>query len=119
MWFSTPETAGNFHFCILSFSILASLIYGIQKIHDDVPQEIWDEVGESDEERDKMLLQLEQECLDVYKRKVEQAAKSRAQLLQALSDGKLELSTLLSALGEKSSVGIVSITRFNFFAPIL
>lgn len=119
MWFSTPETAGNFHFYILSFSILASLIYGIQKIHDDVPQEIWDEVGESDEERDKMLLQLEQECLDVYKRKVEQAAKSRAQLLQALSDGKLELSTLLSALGEKSSVGIVSITRFNFFSPIL
>ncbi|KAM7279687.1 hypothetical protein ACFE04_006821 [Oxalis oulophora] len=32
-------------------------------------QEIWDEVGESDEERDKMLLQIEQECLDVYKRK--------------------------------------------------
>lgn len=74
----------------------------------DVLQEIWDEVGENDEERDKMLLQLEQECLDVYKRKVEQAAKSRAQLLQALSDAKLELSTLLSALGEKSSVGIVS-----------
>lgn len=72
-------------------------------------QEIWDEVGESDEQRDRMLLQLEQECLDVYKRKVELAAKSRAQLLQALSDGKLELSSLLSALGEKSSVGVVSI----------
>ncbi|XP_027331631.1 65-kDa microtubule-associated protein 1 [Abrus precatorius] len=69
-------------------------------------QEIWDEVGESDEQRDKMLLQLEQECLDVYKRKVEQAAKSRAQLLQALSDAKLELSGLLSALGEKSFAGI-------------
>jgi protein regulator of cytokinesis 1 len=71
-------------------------------------QEIWNEVGESDEERDKMLLQLEQDCLDVYKKKVELAAKSRAQLLQALSDAKLELSTLLSALGEKSFVGIVS-----------
>nr|XP_024924076.2 65-kDa microtubule-associated protein 1 isoform X2 [Ziziphus jujuba var. spinosa] len=69
-------------------------------------QEIWDEVGENDEERDKMLLQLEQECLDVYKRKVEQATKSRAQLLQALSDAKVELSSLLSALGEKSFVGI-------------
>ncbi|KAK8622951.1 hypothetical protein V6N13_117848 [Hibiscus sabdariffa] len=69
-------------------------------------QEIWDEVGESDEERDKMLLQIEQECLDVYKRKVEQAAKSRAQLLQALSDAKLELSTLVSALGDKSFVDI-------------
>ncbi|CAB4278058.1 unnamed protein product [Prunus armeniaca] len=69
-------------------------------------QEIWNEVGESDEERDKMLLQLEQECLDVYKRKVELAAKSRAQLLQALSDAKLELSSLVSALGEKSFVGV-------------
>ncbi|KAH9652072.1 65-kDa microtubule-associated protein 1 [Citrus sinensis] len=65
-------------------------------------QEIWDEVGENDEERDKMLLQIEKECLDVYKRKVEQAAKSRAQLLQALSDAKIELASLLSALGEKS-----------------
>ncbi|KAK8705996.1 hypothetical protein V6N13_049578 [Hibiscus sabdariffa] len=69
-------------------------------------QEIWDEVGESDEERDKMLLQIEQECLDVYKRKVEKAAKSRAQLLQVLSDAKLELSTLVSALGDKSLVDI-------------
>ncbi|MBA0823084.1 hypothetical protein Goarm_019841 [Gossypium armourianum] len=73
-------------------------------------QEIWDEVGESDEERDKMLLQIEQECLDVYKRKVEQAAKSRAQLLQALSDAKLELSTLVSALGDKSFVSIPETT---------
>ncbi|KVI02290.1 Microtubule-associated protein, MAP65/Ase1/PRC1, partial [Cynara cardunculus var. scolymus] len=69
-------------------------------------QKIWDEVGENDEERDKMLLQLEQECLNVYKRKVEQAAKSRAHLLQSLADAKLEFSTLLASLGEKSFVGI-------------
>lgn len=71
-------------------------------------QQIWDEVGETDEERDKMLLQLEQECLDVYKRKVDQAAISRAHLLQTLADAKVELSSLLSALGEKTFVGIVS-----------
>ncbi|GMJ11529.1 microtubule-associated proteins 65-1 [Hibiscus trionum] len=69
-------------------------------------QEIWDEVGESDEERDKMLLQIEQECLDVYKRKVELAAKSRAELLLTLSDAKLELSTLVAALGDKSFLGV-------------
>nr|XP_043628642.1 65-kDa microtubule-associated protein 1-like [Erigeron canadensis] len=69
-------------------------------------QKIWDEVGESDEERDKMLLQLEQECLNVYKRKVEQAAKSRARLLHSLADAKLELSSLLASLGEKSFVSI-------------
>ncbi|CAN1242309.1 65-kDa microtubule-associated protein 1 [Linum perenne] len=69
-------------------------------------QEIWDEVGENDDERDKMLLQIDQECLDVYKRKVEQAANSRAELLQTLSDANIELSTLISSLGDKSSVGI-------------
>ncbi|XP_074587155.1 65-kDa microtubule-associated protein 1-like [Curcuma longa] len=69
-------------------------------------QLIWDEVGESDEERDKMLLQLEQECLDVYKRKVEQASKTRALLLQSLADSRAELSSVLSALGEKAFAGI-------------
>lgn len=74
-------------------------------------QEIWDEVGESDEERDKMLLQIEQECLDVYKRKVELAAKSRAELLQTLSDAKAELSSLSSSLGEKSFVGVLQLEK--------
>ncbi|PWA80068.1 Microtubule-associated protein, MAP65/Ase1/PRC1 [Artemisia annua] len=69
-------------------------------------QKIWDEVGESDEARDKMLIQIDQECLDVYKRKVDQATKSRSHLLQALADAKLELATLLASLGEKSFDGI-------------
>lgn len=71
-------------------------------------QEIWDEVGESDEERDKLLLQIEEECLNVYKHKVELAAKSRAELLQTLSDANVELSNLTTALGDKSYIGIVS-----------
>ncbi|XP_015059357.1 65-kDa microtubule-associated protein 1-like [Solanum pennellii] len=69
-------------------------------------QKIWDEVGETDENRDKMLLQIDQECLDVYNRKVDQAVKSRAHLLQALADAKVEFSRLLSALGEKTYDGI-------------
>lgn len=77
-------------------------------------QQIWDEVGETDDERDNMLLQIDQECLDVYKRKVDQAVKSRAHLLQALADAKLELSRLLSSLGEKTYVGIVSDLYFIF-----
>ncbi|KAL9267285.1 65-kDa microtubule-associated protein 1-like protein [Drosera capensis] len=68
-------------------------------------QKVWDEVGESDEDRDKMLLQIERECLDVYKRKVDHAVKSRAELLQALADANVELSSLQSALGERA-VGI-------------
>ncbi|EYU33674.1 hypothetical protein MIMGU_mgv1a005212mg [Erythranthe guttata] len=69
-------------------------------------QQIWDEVGEADEERDKMILQLEQECLDLYKRKVDKAVKSRAQLLQTLADARVELADLLLAFGEKNCVGI-------------
>ncbi|XP_060209118.1 65-kDa microtubule-associated protein 1-like [Lycium barbarum] len=69
-------------------------------------QQIWDEVGETDDDRDKMLLQIDQECLDVYKRKVDQAVKSRAHLLEALADAKVEFSRLLSALGEKTCDGI-------------
>ncbi|GFQ00780.1 65-kda microtubule-associated protein 2 [Phtheirospermum japonicum] len=68
--------------------------------------QIWDEVGETDSERDKMLLQLEQECLDVYRRKVDHAVKSRAELLQTLADARVELTNLLSALGEKTYIGI-------------
>ncbi|KAJ3694641.1 hypothetical protein LUZ60_000018 [Juncus effusus] len=67
-------------------------------------QRVWDEVGESDEDRDKILLQLDQECLDVYKRKVDQATHSRDSLIQSLDDSKIELARLLSALGEKTIV---------------
>ncbi|XP_006656241.1 65-kDa microtubule-associated protein 1 [Oryza brachyantha] len=69
-------------------------------------QLIWDEVGETDDDRDNMLLQLEQECLDVYRRKVDQASNSRALLLQQLANAKSELSRVLCALGELSVSGI-------------
>lgn len=68
-----------------------SLLYELQLI--------WDEMGEPDEERDKMLLQLEQECLEVYRRKVDQSNRSRAQLHQAIADSEAELASIYSALG--------------------
>nr|XP_043639406.1 65-kDa microtubule-associated protein 3 [Erigeron canadensis] len=64
-------------------------------------QIIWDEVGESDGERDKMLLELEQECLEVYRRKVDLANRSRAQLRQAIADSEAELAAICSAMGER------------------
>ena len=73
---------------------------------------IWDEVGESAEGRDKVLYQLDQECLDVYKRKVDQATNSRDLLIQALDDSKIELARLLSALGEKAIARTVSDNNF-------
>lgn len=68
-----------------------SLLYELQLI--------WDEMGEPDEERDKMLLQLEQECLEVYRRKVDQSNRARAQLHQAIADCEAELASIYSALG--------------------
>ncbi|XP_051142490.1 65-kDa microtubule-associated protein 3-like [Andrographis paniculata] len=64
-------------------------------------QIIWDEVGESDAEKDRMLLELEQECLEVYRKKVDQANRSRAQLRQAIADAEAELAAICSAMGER------------------
>ncbi|XP_058226076.1 65-kDa microtubule-associated protein 5 [Rhododendron vialii] len=66
-------------------------------------QEIWDIIGESDCERDKMLLQLEQECLDIYRRKVEKTRKYKADLSESLAESEAEISNLVSALGEQAS----------------
>lgn len=63
-------------------------------------QIIWDEVGESDAERDKMLLELEQECLEVYRRKVDMANRCRAQLRRSIADSEAELAAICSAMGE-------------------
>ncbi|KAK7278364.1 hypothetical protein RJT34_23392 [Clitoria ternatea] len=64
-------------------------------------QIIWDEVGESETDRDRMLFELEQECLEVYKRKVDQANRSRAQLRQAIAECEAELAAICSAMGER------------------
>ncbi|XP_050235213.1 65-kDa microtubule-associated protein 5 [Mercurialis annua] len=66
-------------------------------------QKIWDEIGEGDSERDKMLLHLEQECLDIYRKKVDITRKYKADLLQTLADVVAEISQLVSALGETVS----------------
>lgn len=69
-----------------------SLLYALQII--------WNEVGESDTERDKMLLEIEEECLQVYRKKVDQANKTRAQLRQAIADSEAEIAAICSAMGE-------------------
>ncbi|KAI3943045.1 hypothetical protein MKW92_000055 [Papaver armeniacum] len=46
--------------------------------------QIWDEVGESDGDRNEMLRQINQECLDIYKKNVDQAGKLSAHLSQQM-----------------------------------
>jgi protein regulator of cytokinesis 1 len=66
-------------------------------------QELWGEIGQDELERDKMILQLEEDCLNVYRKKVEQTRKQKADLLQAMSLGEADIEKILSALGERES----------------
>uniref|UniRef100_A0ACD5TLA5 Uncharacterized protein n=1 Tax=Avena sativa TaxID=4498 RepID=A0ACD5TLA5_AVESA len=66
-------------------------------------QELWGEIGPDELERDRMILQLEEDCLNVYRKKVEQTRKQKADLLQAMSLGEADIQTILSALGERDS----------------
>ncbi|KAG4977424.1 hypothetical protein JHK86_036898 [Glycine max] len=63
-------------------------------------QMIWDEIGESDNDRDNTLLQLEQECLDIYHRRVEETRKHKADLYQWLAEAEAEVANIVSSLGE-------------------
>lgn len=65
-----------------------------------VKQQIWNDIGESEAEKDRMLMELERECLEVYRRKVEEAANAKARLHQTVASKEAELATLMAALGE-------------------
>ncbi|XP_010242317.1 PREDICTED: 65-kDa microtubule-associated protein 6-like isoform X2 [Nelumbo nucifera] len=47
-----------------------------------------------------MLLELEKECLQVYRRKVHEASNNKARLHQSVAAKEAELATLMAALGE-------------------
>lgn len=53
--------------------------------------------------RDRMILQLEEDCLNVYKQKVNQTRKQKADLLQELSLSEADIDKILSALGERET----------------
>ncbi|CAO2828993.1 unnamed protein product [Amaranthus hypochondriacus] len=65
-------------------------------------QMIWDEIGENESEREKMLLDIEQECLEVYRKKVDYANMARSRLHQELAESESEFTQLLLSLGERS-----------------
>ncbi|CAL5427864.1 unnamed protein product [Camellia sinensis] len=63
-------------------------------------QQIWNDIGESEVDKDSMLLELERECLQVYRRKVDEAVNAKARLHQSVAAKEAELATLMAALGE-------------------
>ena len=73
-------------------------------------QKIWDEVGEPDDERDAMLLEIEKACLRIYIGKVEEAKEGRAKLQQQIDAADAEISDISVSLGVKTVnvSGIVS-----------
>lgn len=62
-----------------------------------------------------MLLQLEQECLDIYRRKVDKTRKYKADLHQSLAESEAEIANLISALGERTIVARVLSLKFSTF----
>ncbi|CAN4090436.1 unnamed protein product [Withania somnifera] len=63
-------------------------------------QQIWTDIGESEADKDRMLLELERECMEVYRRKVEEAANGKSRLHQSVAAKEAELATLMASLGE-------------------
>ncbi|KAM6600982.1 hypothetical protein CsatA_020591 [Cannabis sativa] len=87
-------------------------------------QEVWDELGEPDAERDTMLFEIEQACVEVYRRKVDEAIKCKAQLQAEISRTQAQISDICFALGEqlphfdKSATGGLK-RELDSFLPLL
>ncbi|XP_058008331.1 65-kDa microtubule-associated protein 3 isoform X1 [Hevea brasiliensis] len=64
-------------------------------------QNMWDEVGENDVRRDKVLFEIEEECLEVYRRKVNEADKCRSELQREIAFVEAEIEGICSALSEQ------------------
>ncbi|XP_027188693.1 65-kDa microtubule-associated protein 9-like [Cicer arietinum] len=64
-------------------------------------QVIWDELGESDSQKDAMVLEIEQMCLELYKKKVDEAKLYRAQLQHEIADYEVEIADICTAIGEQ------------------
>ncbi|PKU74695.1 65-kDa microtubule-associated protein 6 [Dendrobium catenatum] len=65
-------------------------------------QNIWAEIGESKPDQDKILLEIENECLQLYQRKVDEATCSKARLYQLVAAKEAELAALMASLGEQT-----------------
>lgn len=63
-------------------------------------QQIWAEIGETEADKDRMLLELERECLEIYRRKVVEAGNEKARLHQFIAAREAEVAMLMASLGE-------------------
>ena len=66
-------------------------------------QQLWGEIGKSREERERMVHELEAECMRVYRRKVDEATGERALLHQSVAASEAEIAALTAALGAENT----------------
>ncbi|KAF3439975.1 hypothetical protein FNV43_RR18253 [Rhamnella rubrinervis] len=64
-------------------------------------QKIWNEVGQPDADRDAMLLEIEEECLEVYRSKVDEAKKCRVQMQREIAKFQTEFTDTCLVMGEQ------------------
>ncbi|RWW24369.1 hypothetical protein GW17_00011347 [Ensete ventricosum] len=70
-----------------------------REVHADLSAK-WEEIGESEAEKEQMLVEIERECLEIYKRKVDEASKAKARLHQSVTAKEAEIAALVASLGE-------------------
>lgn len=66
-------------------------------------EHIWNDIGETEAEKDRMLLELEMECMKVCRKKVDESSNIRAKLQQSLMEKEAELASLIASLGENTA----------------
>ncbi|KAL5539909.1 hypothetical protein UlMin_045087 [Ulmus minor] len=64
-------------------------------------ENMWDEVGEPNAERNEMLEEIEHECLKVYQQKVDEAKKLRARMKQEIAKSEAEIAVISSVMDEQ------------------
>ena len=65
-----------------------------------------------------MFLELEKECMRVYRRKVDSASAERAQLRQSLMAKEAELKALVASIGENTTQFKVYFCHNLYFLPL-
>ncbi|CAN8264683.1 unnamed protein product [Cochlearia groenlandica] len=76
----------------------------IQTICESLLQEleiIWEEIGETETERDKILNEIENECKEAYNRKIEKVKEERIRLKQEILDSEARVIDICSVMEEE------------------
>ncbi|KAG6530372.1 65-kDa microtubule-associated protein 6-like isoform X2 [Zingiber officinale] len=84
-----------------SLGLEAEITTGFDDFFGELKQ-IWTEIGESKEDMDRMVLELESECRQIYQKKIEEASRERAHLHHSVAAKEAEVASLVSVLDERT-----------------